>query len=96
MVLRLNIDQIELATRDWICKVQIVEIECPRESADKKCTFQILILEDEEECQIRQLCMPMKLSSMQISLNASIPTSSLLQKSKSRQFHTASQYINFY
>ncbi|KAH0748092.1 hypothetical protein KY290_027324 [Solanum tuberosum] len=53
MVLRLNIDQIELATRDWICKVQIVEISHPRESLDKKCTFQNLILEDEEECQIK-------------------------------------------
>ncbi|XP_049378390.1 replication protein A 70 kDa DNA-binding subunit B-like [Solanum stenotomum] len=52
MVLRLNIDQIELATRDWICKVQIVEMGRPRESLDKKCTFQNLILEDEEECQI--------------------------------------------
>ncbi|KAH0646962.1 hypothetical protein KY284_034846 [Solanum tuberosum] len=53
MVLRLNIDQIEPATRDWICKVQIVEIGRPRESLDKKCTFQNLILEDEEECQIK-------------------------------------------
>uniref|UniRef100_M1BZ49 Uncharacterized protein n=1 Tax=Solanum tuberosum TaxID=4113 RepID=M1BZ49_SOLTU len=48
MVLRLNIDQIEPATRDWICKVQIVEISRPRESLDKKCTFQNLILEDEK------------------------------------------------
>ncbi|KAG5567917.1 hypothetical protein H5410_065067 [Solanum commersonii] len=48
MVLRVNIDQIEPATRDWICKVQIVEIGRPRESLDKKCTFQNLILEDEE------------------------------------------------
>ncbi|KAH0744630.1 hypothetical protein KY290_032623 [Solanum tuberosum] len=53
MVLRVNIDQIEPATRDWICKVQIVEIGRPRESLDKKCTFQNLILEDEEECQIK-------------------------------------------
>ncbi|XP_049347024.1 replication protein A 70 kDa DNA-binding subunit B-like [Solanum verrucosum] len=53
MVLRVNIDQIEPATRDWICKVQIVEIGRPRESLDKKCTFQNLILEDEQECQIR-------------------------------------------
>ncbi|KAH0644235.1 hypothetical protein KY284_032119 [Solanum tuberosum] len=53
MVLRLNIDQIELGTRDWICKVQVVEIARPRESLDKKCTFQNLILEDEEECQIK-------------------------------------------
>uniref|UniRef100_M1BTJ0 70 kDa subunit of replication protein A n=1 Tax=Solanum tuberosum TaxID=4113 RepID=M1BTJ0_SOLTU len=53
MVLRLNIDRIELATRDWICKVQIVEIGRPRESLDKKCRFQIFILEDEEECQIK-------------------------------------------
>ncbi|KAG5594042.1 hypothetical protein H5410_035274 [Solanum commersonii] len=53
MVLRLNIDQIEPATRDWICKVQIVEIGRPRESLDKKCTFQNLILEDERECQIK-------------------------------------------
>ncbi|KAH0653667.1 hypothetical protein KY285_031214 [Solanum tuberosum] len=53
MVLRVNINQIEPATRDWICKVQIVEIARPRESLDKKCTFQNLILEDEEECQIK-------------------------------------------
>ncbi|KAH0705359.1 hypothetical protein KY290_012104 [Solanum tuberosum] len=53
MVLRLNIHQIEPATRDWICKVQIVEIGRPRESLDKKCTFQNLILEDEQESQIR-------------------------------------------
>ncbi|KAG5595729.1 hypothetical protein H5410_036961 [Solanum commersonii] len=53
MVLRVNIDQIEPATRDWICKVQIVEITRPRESLDKKCTFQNFILEDEEECQIK-------------------------------------------
>ncbi|XP_015159231.1 replication protein A 70 kDa DNA-binding subunit D-like [Solanum tuberosum] len=53
MVLRLNIDQIKPATQDWICKVQIVEIGRPRESLDKKCTFQNLILEDEQECQIR-------------------------------------------
>ncbi|WMV41480.1 hypothetical protein MTR67_034865 [Solanum verrucosum] len=53
MVLRLNINRIELATRDWICKVQIVEMGCPRESLDKKCRFQNLILEDEEECQIK-------------------------------------------
>ena len=48
MVLRVNINQIEPATRDWICKVQIVEIGRPRESLDKKCTFQNLILEDEQ------------------------------------------------
>uniref|UniRef100_M1A8Q2 Uncharacterized protein n=1 Tax=Solanum tuberosum TaxID=4113 RepID=M1A8Q2_SOLTU len=48
MVLRLNIDRIELATRDWICKIQIVEIGRPRKSLDKKCRFQIFILEDEE------------------------------------------------
>ncbi|KAH0746830.1 hypothetical protein KY285_008487 [Solanum tuberosum] len=48
MVLRVNINQIEPPTRDWICKVQIVEISRPRESLDKKCTFQNLILEDEE------------------------------------------------
>ncbi|KAH0659467.1 hypothetical protein KY289_028215 [Solanum tuberosum] len=53
MVLRVNIDQIEPATRDWIRKVQIVEIGRPQESLDKKCTFQNLILEDEEECQIK-------------------------------------------
>ncbi|KAH0696723.1 hypothetical protein KY289_014205 [Solanum tuberosum] len=53
MVLRVNIDQIKPATRDWICKVQIVEIGRPRESLDKKCTFKNLILEDEEECQIK-------------------------------------------
>ncbi|KAG5580389.1 hypothetical protein H5410_051016 [Solanum commersonii] len=53
MVLRLNIDRIELTTRDWICKVQIVEIGCPRESLDKKWRFQNFILEDEEECQIK-------------------------------------------
>uniref|UniRef100_M0ZN31 Uncharacterized protein n=2 Tax=Solanum tuberosum TaxID=4113 RepID=M0ZN31_SOLTU len=53
MVLRVNIDQIEPVTRDWICKVQIVEIGRPRESLDKKCTFQNLILEDEDECQIK-------------------------------------------
>ncbi|KAG5627259.1 hypothetical protein H5410_012477 [Solanum commersonii] len=53
MVLRLNIDQIEPATRDWICKVQIVEIGRLRESLDKKYTFQNLILEDEKECQIK-------------------------------------------
>ncbi|KAG5584301.1 hypothetical protein H5410_044735 [Solanum commersonii] len=44
---------VELATQDWICKVQIVEIGRPRESPDKKCRFQNLILEDEEECQIK-------------------------------------------
>uniref|UniRef100_M1CB25 Uncharacterized protein n=1 Tax=Solanum tuberosum TaxID=4113 RepID=M1CB25_SOLTU len=48
MVLRLNIDRIELAPRDWICKVQIVEMGRPRESPDKKCRFQNLILEDKE------------------------------------------------
>ncbi|XP_015169335.1 replication protein A 70 kDa DNA-binding subunit B-like isoform X2 [Solanum tuberosum] len=53
MVLRVNIDQIEPATRDWICKIQIIEIGRPRESLDKKCTFQNLILEDEEQCQIK-------------------------------------------
>ncbi|KAG5590999.1 hypothetical protein H5410_041513 [Solanum commersonii] len=53
MVLRLNIHRIELATRDWICKVQIVEMGRPRESPDKKCRFQNLILEDEKECQIK-------------------------------------------
>ncbi|XP_027768464.1 replication protein A 70 kDa DNA-binding subunit B-like [Solanum pennellii] len=53
MVLRLNIDQIALTTRDWICKVQIVEIGRQRESPDKKCRFQNLILEDEQECQIK-------------------------------------------
>uniref|UniRef100_A0A3Q7FJ83 Replication protein A OB domain-containing protein n=1 Tax=Solanum lycopersicum TaxID=4081 RepID=A0A3Q7FJ83_SOLLC len=53
MVLRLDIDQIELTTRDWICKIQIVEIRRQRESLDKKCRFQNLILEDEQECQIK-------------------------------------------
>ncbi|KAG5595440.1 hypothetical protein H5410_036672 [Solanum commersonii] len=53
MVLRVNIDQIEPTTRIWICKVQIVEIAHPRESLDKKCTFQNIILEDEQECQIK-------------------------------------------
>ncbi|KAG5567906.1 hypothetical protein H5410_065078 [Solanum commersonii] len=58
MVLRVNIDQIEPATRDWICKVQIVEIGRPRESLDKKCTFQNLILEDEEvrNAKLKQVC----------------------------------------
>ncbi|KAH0781880.1 hypothetical protein KY290_001478 [Solanum tuberosum] len=53
MVLRLNINQIEPGTRDRICKVQIVEIARPRESHDKKCIFQNLILEDEMACQIK-------------------------------------------
>ncbi|KAG5590842.1 hypothetical protein H5410_041356, partial [Solanum commersonii] len=64
MVLRLNIDQIEPATRDWICKVQIVEIGRPRESLDKKCTFQNLILEDEKECQIKAVMYLVKVSGM--------------------------------
>ncbi|KAG5602250.1 hypothetical protein H5410_033620 [Solanum commersonii] len=52
-VLRVNIDQIEPKNTRPDFKVQIVEIARPRESLDKKCTFQNLILEDEQECQIK-------------------------------------------
>ncbi|KAG5612827.1 hypothetical protein H5410_024108 [Solanum commersonii] len=86
MVLRLNIDQIELATRDWICKVQIVEIEHPRESADKKCTFQNLILEDEEikavmyADEIEQYADKLKLNNTYLISTAKIKPSNELEK----------------
>ena len=67
MVLRVNIDQIEPATRDWICKVQIVEIGRPRESLDKKCTFQNLILEDEEVRSLLYFLLSLLLFSSQLS-----------------------------
>lgn len=50
---RLSIYQITPDTPDWTCKVQIVDIGRPRQSQDKKIRFQNLLLEDEEEQQIR-------------------------------------------
>ncbi|XP_016448984.1 uncharacterized protein LOC107774044 isoform X3 [Nicotiana tabacum] len=52
MALRGNINQITPDTPDWTCKVQIVEIGRERET-EKKFRYQNLILEDEEEQQIR-------------------------------------------
>ncbi|XP_059285802.1 uncharacterized protein LOC132039314 [Lycium ferocissimum] len=53
MASRLNIDQITTDTPDWTSKVQIVDMSRERESPEKKIRFQNLILEDEEEQQIR-------------------------------------------
>ncbi|KAH0696686.1 hypothetical protein KY289_014168 [Solanum tuberosum] len=88
MVLRLNIDRIALDTRDWICKVQIVEIGRPRESHDKKCRFQNLISENEEECHIKAVMYADEIKQYADNLHSWIPISSLPQELKSRQLHT--------
>lgn len=49
----MNIDGITPDTLDWTCKVQIVDMSQPRLSLEKKTRFQNLILEDEQEQQIR-------------------------------------------
>ncbi|XP_060173733.1 uncharacterized protein LOC132604299 isoform X2 [Lycium barbarum] len=49
---RLNIAAITPATKDWTCKVQVVDKFRPRESKDQKTHFQIVIVQDEHEKQI--------------------------------------------
>lgn len=53
MVLRLKISEITPDTADGTCKVQVVDISRHRQSHEKKIKFQNLILEDEDEQQIR-------------------------------------------
>ncbi|XP_015161150.1 replication protein A 70 kDa DNA-binding subunit D-like [Solanum tuberosum] len=53
MAPRMNIDGITPDTLDWTCKVQIVDMSRDRLSLEKKIRFQNLILEDEQEQQIR-------------------------------------------
>ncbi|KAH0709981.1 hypothetical protein KY284_011408 [Solanum tuberosum] len=67
----------------------------PRESPDKKCRFQNLILEDKEECQIKAVMYADEIKQYADKLKLINTYLSLPQESKFRQLHTASQYINF-
>ncbi|KAG5631805.1 hypothetical protein H5410_003522, partial [Solanum commersonii] len=40
-------------TKDWTCKVQVVNKSRPRENKDKTTKYQVLILQDEEENQVQ-------------------------------------------
>ncbi|XP_060186116.1 uncharacterized protein LOC132615531 [Lycium barbarum] len=53
MAPRLNIDRITTDTPDWTSKVQIIDMSRERENPEKKIRLQNLILEDEEEQQIK-------------------------------------------
>ena len=90
MVLTLNIDQIALTTRDWICKVQIVEIGRPRESPDKKCRFQNLILEDEQVSSLHLI------SSIFSFFNIYLIWKFLFYFTLSKQFNLSSNLYNSY
>ncbi|KAH0699520.1 hypothetical protein KY284_013735 [Solanum tuberosum] len=52
MVERYTINMITPATKNWTCKVQVVDKSRPRVNKDKTTKYQLLILQDEEENQV--------------------------------------------
>jgi len=48
MAERYTINMITPDTKDWTCKVQVVDKSRPRDNKDKTTKYQVLILQDEE------------------------------------------------
>ncbi|KAH0654967.1 hypothetical protein KY285_029849 [Solanum tuberosum] len=53
MAERYTIKMITPDTKDWTCKVQVVDKSRPRDNKDKTTKYQVLILQDEEENQVQ-------------------------------------------
>ncbi|KAG5616606.1 hypothetical protein H5410_016430 [Solanum commersonii] len=53
MAKRCTINMITPDTKDWTCKVQVVDKSRPRDNKDKTTKYQVLILQDEEENQVQ-------------------------------------------
>ncbi|KAG5593143.1 hypothetical protein H5410_043657 [Solanum commersonii] len=53
MAERYTINMITPDTKDWTCKVQVVDKSRPRDNKDKTTKYQVLILQDEEENQVQ-------------------------------------------
>ncbi|XP_049361086.1 uncharacterized protein LOC125825842 [Solanum verrucosum] len=53
MAERYTINMITPDTKDWTCKVQVVDKSRPRDNKDKTTKYQLLILQDEEENQVQ-------------------------------------------
>ncbi|KAG5597668.1 hypothetical protein H5410_038900 [Solanum commersonii] len=83
MVLRVNIDQIEPGPRDWICKVQIVDIAC--EKALTRNLISTLHNSLLSGMRIKGGYVD-EIHSMQTRLNYSIPTSSLCESQSLTNF----------
>ncbi|KAH0657381.1 hypothetical protein KY289_026129 [Solanum tuberosum] len=49
MAQRYTINMITPNTKDWTCKVQVVDKSRPRDNKDKTTKYQVLVLQDEEE-----------------------------------------------
>ncbi|KAH0719252.1 hypothetical protein KY285_015283 [Solanum tuberosum] len=53
MAQRYTINMITPNTKDWTCKVQVVDKSRPRDNKDKTTKYQVLVLQDEEENQVQ-------------------------------------------
>ncbi|WMV46753.1 hypothetical protein MTR67_040138 [Solanum verrucosum] len=53
MAERYTINMITPTTKDWTCKVQVVDKSRPRDNKDKTTKYQVLIPQDEEENQVQ-------------------------------------------
>ncbi|KAH0646583.1 hypothetical protein KY284_034467 [Solanum tuberosum] len=53
MAQRYTINMITPDTKDWTCKVQVVDKSRPRDNKDKTTKYQVLVLQDEEENQVQ-------------------------------------------
>ncbi|KAL3380481.1 hypothetical protein AABB24_000898, partial [Solanum stoloniferum] len=53
MAERYTINMITPTTKNWTCKVQVVDKSRPRDNKDKTTKYQVLILQDEEENQVQ-------------------------------------------
>ncbi|XP_049353400.1 uncharacterized protein LOC125817938 [Solanum verrucosum] len=53
MTERLNINKIEESTEEWTCKVQVVDKGHPQTNREGNKKYQLMILQDEEETQIK-------------------------------------------
>ncbi|XP_015055892.2 uncharacterized protein LOC107002396 isoform X2 [Solanum pennellii] len=53
MAERYTINMITPDTKNWTCKVQVVDKSRPRDNKDKTTKYQVLILQDEEENQVQ-------------------------------------------
>ncbi|WMV56429.1 hypothetical protein MTR67_049814 [Solanum verrucosum] len=53
MAQRYTINMITPDTKDWTCKVQVVDKSRPRDNKDKTIKYQVLVLQDEEENQVQ-------------------------------------------
>ncbi|KAG5577884.1 hypothetical protein H5410_058018 [Solanum commersonii] len=53
MAQRYTINMITPDTKDWTCKIQVVDKSRPRDNKDKTTKYQVLVLQDEEENQVQ-------------------------------------------